>query len=152
MSDKDGIMLQLPKTMIHEMINHAEAEAPNECCGLLSGKEGRVSEVYKIANLPADSPAIADLKVPPDRRFRYVMDPQEQLRAFKEMRKNRTDLLAIYHSHPHSPAYPSATDVRLAFYTDVYYLIISLEKEKPIVRAFRIIDQKIIEAEMKVLA
>lgn len=145
-------MLQIPKTIIDQMIAHAQGEAPNECCGLLSGKEERVSEIYQIGNLPADAPAIADLKVPPDRRFRYVMDPQEQLRAFKEMRKHGTELLAIYHSHPHSPAYPSATDVRLAFYTDTYYLIISLEKKKPDVRTYRIIDQKIIEATIGVLS
>lgn len=145
-------MLQIPKNIIDEMITHARAEAPNECCGLLSGKENVVSEIYKIGNLPADDPAVADLKVPPDRRFRYVMDPKEQLRAFKTMRTSGTELLAIYHSHPHSPAYPSATDVRLAFYTDTYYLIISLEKEKPEIRTFRIIDQKIIEATMGILA
>ncbi|TAK10142.1 MAG: M67 family peptidase [Candidatus Manganitrophaceae bacterium] len=143
-------MFQISNSMIDQLIAHAQAEAPNECCGLLAGKEGVVSEMYQIANLPAEDPAIADLKVPPDRRFRYVMDPKEQLRAFKEMRKGGTELLAIYHSHPHSPAYPSATDVRLAFYADVHYLIISLEKEKPMVRAFRIIDQKITEANIEV--
>lgn len=144
-------MLQIPKTIIDEMITQAQREAPNECCGLLAGKEKLVSEIYKIGNLPSDDPAVADLKVPPDRRFRYVMDPKEQLRAFKTMRTNGTELLAIYHSHPHSPAYPSATDVRLAFYADSFYLIISLEKEKPEIRAFRIIDQKIIEATIAVL-
>lgn len=144
-------MFQIPKTIVDEMMAHAQAEAPNECCGLLSGKEGVVSEIDKIGNLPSDNPAIVDLKVPPDRRFRYVMDPKEQLEAFKKMRKNGTELLAIYHSHPHSPAYPSATDVRLAFYTDVYYIIISLEKEKPVVSAFRIVDQKITEATFEIL-
>lgn len=144
-------MLQIPKAIIGEMIAHAQAEAPDECCGLLSGKENMVSEIYRIGNLPADDPAIADLKVPPDRRLRYVMDPKEQLRAFKAMRESGTELLAIYHSHPHSPAYPSATDVRLAFYTEAHYLIISLEKEKPEVRGFRMIDQKITEVTVAVL-
>ncbi len=144
-------MLQISKRIVNELIAHARAEAPNECCGLLSGKERLASEIYKIGNLPADDPAIADLKVPPDRRFRYVMDPKEQLKAFKEMRKKGTELLAIYHSHPHSPAYPSPTDVRLAFYPDVHYVIISLEKEAPAVRAFRINDQKITEEAIEVL-
>lgn len=134
------------------MIAHARAEAPNECCGLLSGKAGVMSEIYKIANLPSDDPAVVDLKVPPDRRLRYIMDPREQLRAFKEMRESGTDLLAIYHSHPHTPASPSATDVRLAFYPDVHYLIISLEKAQPTVRAFRIVDQKITEEQIAVLS
>lgn len=146
-----GPMLQISKAIIDEMIAHAQAEAPNECCGLLAGKENVVSEIYKIGNLSADDPSIADLELPSDRRLRYFMNPQEQIRAFKEMRKSGTELLAIYHSHPHSPAYPSATDVRLAFYTDVHYLILSLEKEKPAVRAFRIIDQKITEEPIGVL-
>lgn len=144
-------MLYIPKTIVDKMIAHAQAEAPNECCGLLAGKETVVSQIYRIGNLPADNSAIADLKVPPDRRFRYVMDPREQLQAFKEMRKSGTELLVIYHSHPHSPAYPSATDVRLAFYTDAYYVIISLEKEMPEVRAYRIADQQITEAPIKLL-
>lgn len=147
-----GPMLQIPKTIIDEMIAHAQAEAPNECCGLLAGKGNVVSEIYKIGNLPADDPSVADLELPSDRRLRYFMNPQEQIQAFKEMRKNGTDLLAIYHSHPHSPAYPSATDLRLAFYTDAHYLIISLEKEKPAVHAFRIIDQKMTEAAIEVLS
>ncbi|MFQ5781330.1 MAG: Mov34/MPN/PAD-1 family protein [Nitrospiria bacterium] len=139
-------MLKIPKRILDEMIAHARSDAPNECCGLLAGKEGRIEEIYPMSNLPAEDPKIVDLNVPADRRFRYVMDPKAQLRAFKEMRENGTELLAIYHSHPHSPAYPSATDVRLAFYPEAHYLIISLEdKNAPQVRSFRIVDEKITE-------
>ncbi len=139
-------MLKISKQILDEMISHAKTDTPNECCGLLAGKDGKIEEIYRIANLPADDPKIADMKVPQDRRFRYVMDPKEQLKAFKTMRKNGTELSGIYHSHPHSPAYPSATDVRLAFYPDVHYLIISLEvKEKPEVRGFQIVDETITE-------
>jgi proteasome lid subunit RPN8/RPN11 len=138
--------LKISKAILDEMISHAESEAPFECCGLLAGKEGKIEEIYQIVNLPEDDPKIADMEVPQDRRYRYVMDPKEQLKAFKTMRKNGTELSGIYHSHPHSPATPSATDVRLAFYPDVIYLIISLEiKEKPEVRGFQIIDGTITE-------
>ncbi|MEO2054014.1 MAG: M67 family metallopeptidase [Nitrospira sp.] len=139
-------MLKIPKNILDQMISHAQSDAPFECCGLLAGKEGKIEEIYPIANLPADDPKIADMQVPQDRRFRYVMDPKEQLKAFKAMRKNGTELSGIYHSHPHSPATPSATDVRLAFYPEVTYLIISLEiKEKPEVRGFQIVNEKITE-------
>ncbi|MFQ5580512.1 MAG: M67 family metallopeptidase [Nitrospiria bacterium] len=139
-------MLKISKQILETLISHAKSDAPNECCGLLAGKEGKIEEVYQITNLPEDDPKVADMQVPPDRKFRYVMDPVEQLRAFKAMRKNGTALSGIYHSHPHSPAYPSATDVRLAFYPDVAYLIISLEnKEKPEVRGFQIEDETITE-------
>src|SRR5581483_4154620 len=111
-------MIKIPQSVIDNMISHAQSEAPNECCGLLGGRGEIVEEIYRITNLPADDPKIADLKVPADRRFRYMMDPKEQLLAFKKMREGGTTLVGIYHSHPHSPAYPSATDVRLAFYSD----------------------------------
>lgn len=128
------------------LITHAQAENPYECCGLLAGIEGRATEIYTITNLPSDDPSIIDLKVPADRTLRYVMDPKEQITAFKLMRENGTELVAIYHSHTHSPAYPSETDIRLAFYPDVHYLIVSLEdKNKPHIRAFRIIERKITE-------
>jgi proteasome lid subunit RPN8/RPN11 len=144
-------ILQISKKIFDEMISHAKTEAPNECCGLLAGKEGRVSEIYRISNLPSDDPKVADLKVPADRRFRYVMDPKEQLSAFKQMRQGGIELLGIYHSHPHSPAYPSATDVRLAFYSDVYYLIVSLEdKDRAQIKAFRIVDQNITEEKIEI--
>ncbi|MFY9269716.1 MAG: adenosylmethionine--8-amino-7-oxononanoate transaminase [Candidatus Manganitrophaceae bacterium] len=150
-TSKRAKVLPLPKTILEQMLSHARREAPNECCGLLAGKEKKMNEIYPILNLPEGDPAITDLQVPPDRRFRYVMDPKEQFQAFKEMRKNGTELLGIYHSHPHSPAYPSSTDVRLAFYPDVHYLIISLEKGKPAVRAFRIVEGQITEDPIQVL-
>ena len=144
-------MISISKKIFNRLIAHAKEEAPNECCGLLAGKENFLATLYSIRNLPADDPMVADLKVPVDRRFRYVMDPKEQLLALKKMRQEGTELRGIYHSHPHSPAYPSATDVRLAFYSDVYYLIVSLEeKDRPQVRAFRIVDQKITEEKIEV--
>lgn len=139
-------MIQIPKKIIDTMIKHAKVESPNECCGLLAGEGELVKEIYKIQNIPVTDPSVLDLKVPIDRRFRYVMDPKEQISAFKKMRKNGTEMLAIYHSHPESPAYPSATDIRLAFYPDTHYLIISLENEEsPVVRAFLIADEKVTE-------
>lgn len=144
-------MPQIPQGILDRMIAHAQAEAPNECCGLLAGREGIAGAIYPISNLPSDDPKVADLQVPPDRRFRYVMDPKEQLQAFKKMRQEGIDLVGIYHSHPHSPAYPSATDARLAFYPEAHYLIISLKEKAPEVRAFRIVDQKIVEEEIKIL-
>ncbi len=137
---------RLTETIYDALIAHAQADDPNECCGLLAGKAGVATEIYRIPNLPSDDPAVADLKVPEDRRLRYVMDPKAQIAAFKAMRENGTEMVAIYHSHTHSPAYPSATDVRLAFYPDVHYLIVSLEdKNKPHVRAFRIVKETIHE-------
>jgi len=142
-------MINIPEKIIQAMIDHALLEDPNECCGLLAGREEGVQEIFRISNLPSDHPSIIHLNVPEDRRLRYVMAPKEQIKAFKKMRESHTHLLAIYHSHPHSPAYPSETDIRLAYYPDVHYLIVSLEqKENPQIRGFRIAEGKIREEEV----
>ena len=68
----------------------------------------------------------------------YVMDPREQLRIMDEIDDAGDDLLAIYHSHTRSAAYPSRTDVELAFFPDTLYLIVSIaDREAPEIRAFR---------------
>ena len=126
-------MLSIPKQFYEAMIEQALAEYPNECCGLLAGrpagpagKESRVAQIYKMTNTQ-HSP------------INYLMDPREQFVAFKEMRAKGLSLLAIYHSHPHTQAYPSKTDVRLAYYPEAAYLILSLEdKAKPVLNAYRI--------------
>lgn len=119
-------MLSIPKQFYDAMIQQALAEYPNECCGLLAGKDDRVTQIYKMTNTQ-HSPV------------NYLMDPREQFAAFKDMRKREMELLAIYHSHPHTQAYPSKTDVRLAYYPEAAYLIMSLEdKAKPVLKGYRI--------------
>lgn len=71
----------------------------------------------------------------------YFMEPQEQFRVMKELRQEGLNMLAIFHSHPQSPAYPSAKDVSLAFYPDAVYVIIGLtDLESLDIRAYTIID------------
>lgn len=71
--------------------------------------------------------------------FMYVMDPQEQMRLMNEIDESGRDLLGIYHSHTRSAAYPSRTDVELAFYPALAYLIVSLvDPSSPEIRAFEI--------------
>ena len=138
------------------MVEHARALDPFECCGLLAGKDGTASRLYRITNTVAkDSQAIqvfdqADVKQLGHLSERtraevaYFMDPKEMLAAFKDMRHREIELLVIYHSHTHSPAYPSTTDVGLAYYPDAVYMIVSLEtKEKPDLRAYWIKDRRV---------
>ena len=124
-------MLRIGKQHANSMVAHALEDAPIECCGILSGKDGVVSHVYRIAN-KAPSP------------FRYLMDPQEFLNADRDSERNGWEFLAFYHSHTHSPAYPSQTDVRMALesgWLDVCYVLVSLENTSaPQIRAFRIKD------------
>lgn len=115
------------------MIQHALAEYPNEACGLLAGKNGRVEKIYRMTNIE-HSPVT------------YRLDPEEQYRAFVGIDERGWELLGVYHSHIASPAYPSARDLELAFYPDSLYLIISLmDKTRSVIRAFKIIDKTIEE-------
>ena len=70
-------------------------------------------------------------------KFKYVMDPREQLRIMDDIDDAGWDLLAIYHSHTRSAAYPSRTDVELAFYPQTAYMIVSLaDRDRPEIRAY----------------
>jgi proteasome lid subunit RPN8/RPN11 len=129
-------VLELTREQAAELVLHAEQQLPHECCGLLAGRDGRVERVYRGTNVD-HSP------------YTYLMDPREQLAAFKDMEAAGLDLLAIYHSHTHTPAYPSRTDVAKAYYPDALYLIVSLaNREAPEIRAFRLADGKISEEQV----
>ncbi len=116
------------------LIAHAREEAPNECCGYLRGREGRVEEMFRAQN-PRRSP------------YGYELDPKSLLAA-NELDDQGYDV-AIYHSHPRSPAEPSQTDINLATYPHWTYLIVSLADE-PHVRAWRIFDGRVEEEEIEV--
>jgi proteasome lid subunit RPN8/RPN11 len=129
-------LFHLKKQHAGEIIAHAQAEAPNECCGLLAGPGGRVERVYRARN--------ADLSP-----IRYSLAPKELLGYIKDIDDRDWDLLGIYHSHTHTQAYPSETDVRMAFWPDCLYVIVSLEKPRePYLRAFRILEGKIEEEDI----
>ncbi len=125
--------LVLDQSYIDEMIAHARADAPNECCGIIAGKDGRPTRLYRAKNAEA-SP------------YRYSVDAKDLLRIHRDADANGWDFLVIYHSHTHTEAYPSPTDVRLATWPDAYYVLVSLMDEaKPVVRAFRIENSTVAE-------
>ena len=135
-------MIEISDEFVLEMIEHSRLENPNECCGILAGTEGKVTKLYRIQN-STPSP------------YRYVMDPDEQLKAMKDADERSLDLMAFYHSHTHSPAYPSDTDVRMATesgWVDFCYVLVSLEdSSKPDVRFFDIsADGNVNEEEVKI--
>ena len=141
------------------MIAHARALDPFECCGILGGKDGTVVTHYQITNTVAkdlravqvfDEANVKQLDQLTDStkaEVAYFMDPKELLTAFKDMRERGLDLSVIYHSHTHSPAYPSQTDIGLAYYPEAAYLIISVaDKSKPDLRIYWIKDKQVIPA------
>lgn len=131
-------MVTFPAALVDEMIEHARRELPNEACGLIAAADGRPVKVFAMRN--ADGSPLT-----------YRLDPREQLAVFEEMEREGWDLFAIFHSHTHTPAFPSPTDLRQAFYPEAYYVLVSLEDgERPDVRAFRIVEGKITEHELEI--
>jgi len=128
----------LKRHQFESIIKHCLEELPNEACGLLVGKEGRVERVYHLTN--ADHSPVS-----------YRLDPQEQYQVFMEMEKRGWELLGIYHSHVAAPPYPSASDIKQAYYPEALYLIVSLaDRENPQARAFHIVEGQVTEAEFVV--
>lgn len=130
-------MLELSRSQVEVMVAHAREAFPDECCGLLAGRGNRVERLYPGTNIDR-SP------------FTYRLDPQEQLRFFKEMDDLGLELVGIYHSHTQAPAYPSRTDVARALYPDAVYVIVGLAASDapPEMRAFRIRDGTITEEDL----
>ena len=152
--------LIIPRPIIDDMIAHARELDPYECCGLLAGANGVVTHMYRIKNIVAlegaeklssfDGAKAAHLeRLSPAERaeIAFVMDMQDFSAAKKDMRNKGLDLQVIYHSHPHDPARPSVTDIKIASdYEEIWpkinlpipaYLLISLmNKIQPDVRTY----------------
>lgn len=129
-------MLYLSKQNANDIIQHSIKESPNEACGILAGKEGRVEKVYTMAN--TDKSAAT-----------FFMDPKEQLKVMKEVRNLDLEMVGIYHSHLATEAYPSAHDMELAYYPEVSYVIASIkDKDNPKIRSFKIENGRINEEEV----
>jgi len=129
-------LLNVSKSFAKEMIAHAREEDPKECCGVLAGSKGEFLKLFRMTNVDA-SP------------YRFSWDPKELFQVWKEMEDNDWEHRAVYHSHTHSAAYPSDTDIRLAGWPEAHYIIVSLEdKENPVMRAFRIVDGDVSEEDI----
>jgi proteasome lid subunit RPN8/RPN11 len=129
--------MRIPQRVYEELLAHAREDAPNECCGLIGGKDGVAVTVYRARNAEA-SP------------LRYNLDPQDQFRIMTEMDEKGEELAAIYHSHTASAAYPSQTDINLASYPDPLYLIVTLAEGEKDLRGYRIEDGAVDEVELQV--
>ncbi len=124
--------MEIPRSIFESMIAHCVEQQPGEACGILAGREMKVSEIFRMKNVEL-SPAS------------YLMDPAEQFAMLKELRSKSLSMLAIYHSHPCAPAFPSAKDVERAYYEEALYVIVSLAEGEPVVKAFSIKGGKVVE-------
>lgn len=109
------------------MLHAARSAMPLEACGLCAGSDTRIARFYAMTNADASGE-------------HYRMLPQEQFAAVRDMRERRLDMLAIWHSHPATPARMSDEDLRLAYTPDIVYLILSLAAKDPVLRGFTLED------------
>jgi proteasome lid subunit RPN8/RPN11 len=119
--------VKIHRSIIKQMIQHAQADAPIEACGYLAGKDDIITAVFRLKNVD-NSPE------------HFSFEPAEQFAAVRQMRAAGLRLRAVYHSHPATPAHPSQEDIRLANDPSLSYVIVSLVGAQPDVKSFRIRD------------
>jgi proteasome lid subunit RPN8/RPN11 len=129
--------MRIAQSLIDEMVAHARKELPNECCGLVGGREERATTVYPMRN-EFESP------------LRYRLDSKDNIRVHNEMTAAAEEVVGVYHSHTKSEAYPSQTDLNEAEpWPEPVYLIVSLaDADDPVVKGYLLRDKKIADVEL----
>jgi proteasome lid subunit RPN8/RPN11 len=127
--------VRITKAQWDSLVEHARETAPEECCGYISLRDGAVEQVVRAGNV-YDSP-----------RYGYEIDSKSMYAAWKLAEDGGQ--MAIYHSHPRSPAEPSQADINMAHWPGWTYLIVSLDGE-PVIRGFRIEDGRVEEEKLVV--
>ena len=119
-------MLLITQNIHDNLVAHAQEGFPLEVCGILGGMDESVSAIYRMTNTDASNE-------------HFMMDPKEQFSVVKDLRNKGLTMLAIYHSHPESPARPSGEDIKLALTPGVSHVIISLaDALQPVVKSYKI--------------
>ena len=131
--------MRIGRSLLDEIVAHAREDAPNECCGMIAGRNGQATRLYRARNAEA-SP------------YRYLIHPQDQFRITMEIEDRGEEIAAIYHSHTKSRAEPSQTDINLAEnWPDPLYVICSLaDPDAPDLRAWSVRDGSAEEVELDV--
>lgn len=126
--------LRLAEDAHAAMVAHCYDAFPLEACGLLAGPRASsdVLRVYPTRNA-AESSRV------------YTVDPRDHLRADRDAEAAGLEILGVFHSHTHTDAYPSPTDVAQAPDPDWHYVLVSLRDELPMTRSYRIVGGKITE-------
>jgi len=129
--------LELPRTLVNQILAHAQQSPDEEICGLISSKNSSATSYYRIANTA------------PDKTHRFEMNGAEQIAAMKKMRVQDEELMAIVHSHPDAPTSPSTLDKKSNGYPELYYLVVSLNTKGVLeLRCFLLIDGEFKSAEL----
>lgn len=129
----------MPPRVVDEVVALALEIYPYESCGLLAGPPGgdRVSRFYRCRN------AARSARV-------YTVDPGDHLRAERDAEAQGWEIIGVVHSHTHTPPYPSPTDVAQAPDPAWHYAIVSLQRDEPELRSFRIVDGTVTEETLEI--
>jgi len=132
-------VLQVTRHVLAQMVGHSYDGLPDEACGLLAGPPGtaRAAVFYPCRNAAASSRV-------------YTIHPQDHLRADRDAEDRGLEINGVVHSHTHTDAYPSPTDVQQAPDPGWHYVIVSLRQEAPVVRSYRIVDGDVHEEQVEV--
>ncbi len=131
-------MLALAVDAASEMIGHCLDGFPLEACGLLVGAQDAGAGPSRVARCIPARNAAASARV-------YTVEPSDLLRADRQADEMGAELIGVYHSHTHTDAYPSPTDVSQAPDPGWHYIVVSLRDVEPTVRSYRIRDGRIEE-------
>ena len=128
--------MRIQRELYEQMIEHARAEAPNECVGLIASRDGDAVRLYRARNAAA-SP------------LRFEIDGAEQIRYHNDIEESGLELGAIYHSHTRTEPAPSQTDISFAAgWPGVLWVIVGLASPEPDVRTWRIDSGQVSEADL----
>ncbi|MBE2320189.1 M67 family metallopeptidase [Solirubrobacter sp. CPCC 204708] len=136
--------MRISRQLLDEIVEHARADAPKECCGMIATRDGEAVSVHRARNAANSA-------------LKYVMDPKEQLQIQTAIDDADLDLGAIYHSHTRSDPVPSQTDVNLAKFDNdtpkwpgTLFLIVGVKAAEPDIRLWSIVGNDYEQVELEV--
>ena len=131
-------MLTLPQAVVDQVVAHARRDHPDECCGVIAGKDGTATRVFEMENAERSPTGC-------------TFDSAEWLRVYREVDDADEELLVVYHSHTATEAYPSRTDILWAQHNEfAHWLLVSTRSDADEVRSFTITDGVVTEEPLTV--
>jgi proteasome lid subunit RPN8/RPN11 len=130
--------VNITKAALDAVVAHAREALPGECCGLLIGTPARIDSAHPARNLETGT-------------TRFLIDPRDHFAAVHAARDSKRFVIGVYHSHPSSPAAPSASDLADASYDDYVYLIVSLASDPLDARLFRLEEGVFVEEPLRIM-
>jgi proteasome lid subunit RPN8/RPN11 len=130
--------MKIPLTIVEAIYKQAMEEKPLEACGYLAGEDDLVKRHFPMTNIDRSE-------------THFAFDPEEQFQILKKSRTTGLELMAVYHSHPATPARPSAEDIRLAYDPNMSYVIVSLANGQKTIKSFKIKDGEVVPEPLKII-